>query len=105
MANCQSKPFISLLFNGFWLLDCPVEEALEVYLKQCAIEVNVSDLAMIGLVIANDGYHPLLKTQLFPKQVAKLAKALMVTCGMYNASGKFAAFIGLPAKVVSLEQF
>lgn len=22
----------------------------------------------------------------------------MVTCGMYNASGKFAAFIGLPAK-------
>ncbi|MFJ7731519.1 glutaminase [Lysinibacillus sp. NPDC097231] len=85
-----------LMDSGF--LDCPVEEALEVYLKQCAIEVNVSDLAMVGLVIANDGYHPLLKTQLFPKQVAKLAKALMVTCGMYNASGKFAAFIGLPAK-------
>lgn len=95
-ANRNRSLAYYLMDSGF--LDCPVEEALEVYLKQCAIEVNVSDLAMIGLVIANDGYHPLTKTQLFPKQVAKLAKALMVTCGMYNASGKFAAFIGLPAK-------
>lgn len=95
-ANRNRSLAYYLMDSGF--LDCSVEEALEVYLKQCAIEVNVSDLAMIGLVIANDGYHPLTKTQLFPKQVAKLAKALMVTCGMYNASGKFAAFIGLPAK-------
>ena len=95
-ANRNRSLAYYLMDSGF--LDCPVEEALEVYLKQCAIEVNVTDLAMIGLVIANDGYHPQLKTQLFPKQVAKLAKALMVTCGMYNASGKFAAFIGLPAK-------
>lgn len=95
-ANRNRSLAYYLMDSGF--LDCPVEEALEVYLKQCAIEVNVSDLAMIGLVIANDGYHPHLNKQLFPKQVAKLAKALMVTCGMYNASGKFAAFIGLPAK-------
>lgn len=95
-ANRNRSLAYYLMDSGF--LDCPVEEALEVYLKQCAIEVNVSDLAMIGLVIANDGYHPQRKIQLFPKQVAKLAKALMVTCGMYNASGKFAAFIGLPAK-------
>ncbi|WP_342440949.1 glutaminase [Lysinibacillus sp. FSL K6-0075] len=95
-ANRNRALAYYLMDSGF--LDCSVDAALEVYLKQCAIEVNVSDLAMIGLVIANDGYHPLLKKQLFPKQVAKLAKALMVTCGMYNASGKFAAFIGLPAK-------
>ena len=95
-ANRNRALAYYLMDSGF--LDCSVDAALEVYLKQCAIEVNVSDLAMIGLVIANDGYHPLLKKQLFPKQVAKLAKALMVTCGMYNASGKFAAFIGLPQK-------
>ncbi|EON72101.1 glutaminase [Lysinibacillus sphaericus] len=95
-ANRNRALAYYLMASGY--LDCPVEEALEVYLKQCAIEVDVADMAMIGLVIANDGYHPILKTQLFPKQVAKLTKALMVTCGMYNASGKFAAFIGLPAK-------
>src|SRR5690606_27380870 len=32
------------------------------------------------------------------KEVINIAKALMLTCGMYNASGKFAAFVGLPAK-------
>ncbi|KOS68907.1 glutaminase [Lysinibacillus contaminans] len=95
-ANRNRAIAYFLMDSGY--LDCEVEEALEVYLKQCAIEVDVSDLAMIGLVIGNDGYHPILKKQLFSKEVAKLTKALMVTCGMYNFSGKFAAFIGLPAK-------
>lgn len=95
-ANRNRALAYYLMDSGY--LDCEVEEALEVYLKQCAIEVDVSDLAMIGLVIGNDGYHPILKKQLFSKEVAKMTKALMVTCGMYNASGNFAAFIGLPAK-------
>ena len=95
-ANRNRAIAYFLMDSGY--LDCEVEIALEVYLKQCAIEVDVSDLAMIGLVIGNDGYHPILEKQVFPKEVAKLTKALMITCGMYNFSGKFAAFIGLPAK-------
>ncbi|MEK4760220.1 glutaminase [Viridibacillus sp. FSL E2-0187] len=79
-------------------LDCSVEEAIEVYLKQCSIEVTTEDVAMIGLVLANDGYHPIRKEQIFSREVARLTKALMVTCGMYNSSGKFAASVGIPAK-------
>ncbi|WP_050613487.1 glutaminase [Bacillus testis] len=82
--------------TGF--LEGSVEEALEVYLKHCSIEVNSEDIAMIGLVLALDGYHPIRKEVIFSKEVARLTKALMVTCGMYNASGKFAAFVGVPAK-------
>ncbi|KYG92239.1 MULTISPECIES: glutaminase A [Metasolibacillus] len=82
--------------NGY--LQGDVEMALEAYLRQCALLINVKQLAMIALVIANDGYHPLLKQQIFDAKIAKIAKALMLTCGMYNASGKFAAFVGLPAK-------
>ncbi|WP_410985290.1 glutaminase [Bacillus cereus] len=82
--------------NGF--LESDVEETLEVYLKQCSIEMNTEDIALIGLILAHDGYHPIRKEQVLPKEVARLTKALMLTCGMYNASGKFAAFIGLPAK-------
>ncbi|TVX91661.1 glutaminase [Paenibacillus agilis] len=89
---------LAYYLKGTGFLESSVEDALEVYLKECSIEVNTQDIAMIGLVLAHDGYHPLRKEQLFPKEVAKLAKALMVTCGMYNASGKFAAFIGVPAK-------
>ncbi|USK72214.1 glutaminase [Peribacillus asahii] len=82
--------------TGF--LESDVEEALEVYLKQCSIEINTEDIALIGLILAHDGYHPIRKEQILPKKVARLTKALMLTCGMYNASGRFAAFIGLPAK-------
>lgn len=82
--------------TGF--LEVEVEEALEIYLKQCAIEVNAEDIAMIGLILAHDGYHPLRNEQIIPKEVARLTKSLMLTCGMYNASGKFAAFVGIPAK-------
>lgn len=82
--------------SGF--LQIEVEEAIYVYLKQCAMEVNAADIAQIGLILSQDGYHPVQKRQIIPKEVARLAKALMLTCGMYDASGKFAAFVGVPAK-------
>jgi glutaminase len=85
-----------LIETGF--LEAEVEETLEAYLKLCSLEMNTEDIALIGLILAHDGYHPIQKVQIFPKEVAKLTKALMLTCGMYNASGKFAAFVGLPAK-------
>jgi len=82
--------------TGF--LECEVEEALEVYLKHCSIEVQLEDLARMGWILALDGYDPIQESQVIPKDLARLTKAIMVTCGMYNASGKFAAFVGLPAK-------
>ncbi|WP_338021820.1 glutaminase [Bacillus pakistanensis] len=82
--------------NGF--LESEVEDVLMVYLKQCSIEVTTKDIALIGLILSQNGYDPIHKRQVFPKQIAKLIKGLMLTCGMYNASGKFAAFVGIPAK-------
>ncbi len=63
--------------NGF--LESDVEETLEVYLKQCSIEINTEDIALIGLILAHDGYHPIRKEQVLPKEVARLTKALMLT--------------------------
>ena len=83
--------------NGF--LSSDVEDALQVYLQLCSIVVTVSDLAKIALYFATDGnneyYSEKAKSSL---EVIQVAKALMLTCGMYNASGKFAAFVGMPAK-------
>ncbi|WNS78141.1 glutaminase [Domibacillus sp. DTU_2020_1001157_1_SI_ALB_TIR_016] len=79
-------------------LESDVEETLTVYLKQCAIQATIEDIALAALILSQDGYHPFFKKQVIPIEVAKLAKVLMVTCGMYNASGKFAAQVGIPAK-------
>lgn len=80
------------------IIDEDIEELIDLYTKQCAIEMNSLDLARIGLVFAMDGVDPNNGKQIMPSDVARICKTFMVTCGMYNASGEFAIKIGIPAK-------
>lgn len=75
-----------------------VEESLDVYFKQCSIEVTCRDISKIGLFLSNDGILQTTGEQLVNPEYCKIAKAFMVTCGMYNASGEFAIKVGIPAK-------
>lgn len=75
-----------------------VETLLDLYTKQCAVEMNCLDLARIGLIFAMDGVDPLNGKRIMPDDIARICKTFMVTCGMYNASGEFAIKIGIPAK-------
>ncbi|OCA87703.1 glutaminase A [Bacillus sp. FJAT-27225] len=75
-----------------------VEPLMDLYTKQCAIEMDCRDLADIGLVFAMDGVNPATGKRIMPADVARICKTFMVTCGMYNASGEFAIKIGIPAK-------
>jgi len=74
-----------------------VEEALDVYFKQCSVEVDTKNLATLGLFLANNGVLSNGK-KIVSTRVAKIIKTLMVTCGMYDASGAFAIRVGLPSK-------
>lgn len=75
-----------------------IEQLMDLYTRQCAIEMNCLDLARIGVVFAMDGVDPFTGKQVMPVDVARICKTFMVTCGMYNASGEFAIKIGIPAK-------
>ena len=79
-------------------LNGDVEEILELYFKQCSIEVTAKDLAKFGAVLANDGVLPWSNEKVIPKEVCRIVKTIMVTCGMYDASGDFAVSVGIPAK-------
>lgn len=74
-----------------------VEEALDVYFKQCSMEVNTRNLAALGLFLANNGKLSN-GERVVSTRIAKIIKTLMVTCGMYDASGEFAIRVGLPSK-------
>lgn len=82
--------------NG--ILEGNVEEVLDLYFKQCSIEVTAKDLARFGAVIANDGITPWGNEVLMSREVCRIVKTIMVTCGMYDASGEFAVQVGIPAK-------
>ncbi|MBM7552897.1 glutaminase A [Thalassobacillus pellis] len=75
-----------------------VEETLDAYTKQCAIEVNIRQLARIGAIFANEGKDLDSGRRILPMHLARICKTFMVTCGMYDASGEFAIKVGIPAK-------
>ncbi|MBE9093943.1 glutaminase A [Tychonema sp. LEGE 07203] len=66
------------------------EIALETYNQVCCLSGTVEDLAKLGMVLVNSG------ESLWEN--CRTVKALMATCGLYEASGRFALRVGLPAK-------
>ena len=80
------------------ILEGNVEDILDLYFKQCSIEATAKDLARFSAVIANDGIAPWNDEVLISREVCRIVKTIMVTCGMYDASGEFAVHVGVPAK-------
>lgn len=80
------------------VIETDVEEVLDVYFKQCSMEATCKDIARIGAMLANDGVLPWSGERIIPRHVARIVKTIMVTCGLYDASGQFAVEIGVPAK-------
>jgi len=67
------------------------EIALETYNRVCCLSGTVEDLAKLGMVLVNSGDRAM-------GENCRSVKALMATCGLYEASGRFALRVGLPAK-------
>lgn len=79
-------------------LEGEVEDVLKVYLQLCSIEFTSEDLARFGLFLARNGLIPNEEKPLISRKTSQFTKALMMTCGLYNASGKYAATVGFPMK-------
>ncbi|MGE5654276.1 MAG: glutaminase A, partial [Bacillota bacterium] len=80
------------------VLEGEVDDVLALYFRQCSIQVTCREIAVLGAVLAHDGISPLTGEQLVPKEITRLVKTFMTTCGMYDASGEFAVRVGFPAK-------
>ncbi|QLE59560.1 glutaminase A [Nostoc sp. TCL26-01] len=65
--------------------------ALDTYEQICCLSGRVEDLALIGKCLA-------LESGLLSSQHRQIVNAIMLTCGLYQASSHFAVKIGLPMK-------
>ncbi|WP_142920428.1 glutaminase [Peribacillus asahii] len=63
-----------------------------------SLKVSTKDIAKVGLMLAGNGVYRLTNEEFITRNTAKVTKVLMTTCGLYNASGKYAASIGIPMK-------
>jgi len=79
-------------------LTTDVEEAVEVYFRQCSVLVTVTDLAVMGATLANGGVNPRTGVVAMEQAVAERVLTVMATCGMYDFSGEWLFRVGLPAK-------
>ncbi|MFC4815493.1 MULTISPECIES: glutaminase [unclassified Flavobacterium] len=74
-----------------------VEQVLDFYFYQCAIEMTCKELAHSFYFFANEGKTKAGKQILNNSQVKRL-NAIMQTCGFYDESGEFTYKVGLPGK-------
>jgi glutaminase len=89
---------MAYFLKDFGNIEGDVDQTLEVYFKQCSIEVTTMDLAYIGALLANNGKDIITGEQIFPIRYGHIVKSYMATCGMYDGSGEFAINVGIPAK-------
>nr|WP_174783393.1 glutaminase A [Dolichospermum sp. UHCC 0352] len=68
-----------------------IELSLDVYEQICCISGTVEDLAKLGKVLA-------CKSEVIKNQYRQIVNAVMLTCGLYEASAEYAVKIGLPIK-------
>lgn len=79
------------------IIEGNVDEILDVYFKSCSMEVSCRDISRFGAMLANDGVL-INGERVISRNVCRIIKTIMVTCGMYDASGDFAVHVGIPAK-------
>jgi glutaminase len=94
----QRNQAIGMLMYAYGLIKDNPARATDLYTRQCSINVNAKDLAMMAATLANGGKNPVTKKQVIdPKHVPGVL-AVMATAGLYDDSGKWLYHTGLPAK-------
>lgn len=73
-------------------------EAVDLYTKQCSLNVSARDLAVMGATLADGGVNPVTKERVVDPGICHYALAVMATAGLYETSGDWLFDIGLPGK-------
>ncbi|MBF2051477.1 MAG: glutaminase A [Leptolyngbya sp. IPPAS B-1204] len=89
---------MAYLMLNFGMVSPNIDETLDLYFQQCSILVNAKDLAMMAATLANGGVNPVTKERAIDERYVQDVISVMLTCGMYDASGEWAYRVGLPAK-------
>ena len=97
-ATANRNRSIAWFLKELGLLDSPVDETLDAYFRQCATLVDAASLARFAAVLAFDGMDTASGRRMMTSRAARVTKALMMSCGLYDGSGSFCVEAGIPAK-------
>ncbi len=96
-TNTHNHAIVLLLKSYGRFYDDP-SETLDLYTRQCSVAVSARDLAVIGATLANAGTNPVTGKRVMDERYVPKVLALMMTNGLYEASGEWVYRTGLPGK-------
>jgi glutaminase len=89
---------ISHMLRNFEIIEHDPEPDLDLYFRQCSIEVDCRDLSIIGATLATGGVNPVTGERVIRTDNVDEVLSVMTTCGMYDYAGEWVYRVGLPAK-------
>ncbi|HVU30285.1 MAG TPA: glutaminase A [Sphingomicrobium sp.] len=94
----QRNRAISMLMSAYERFPMDPSVAVDLYTRQCSINVSARDLAAMAATLAFGGRNPITRKQVIDASNVPGVLAIMATAGMYDDSGKWLYETGLPTK-------
>ncbi|TAJ13814.1 glutaminase [Marinilabiliaceae bacterium JC017] len=94
----QRNQSIAMLLNSYGRIYFDPAQSTDIYTRQCAINVNARDLAVMAATLANGGTNPLSGSTVVSPQTNAHVLSVMAIAGLYDDAGKWLYHVGLPAK-------
>ena len=98
MATNQHNQALAMLMHSYRSFYGDPQEAVEIYTRQCSVDITVEQLAKMGAVLANGGKSPFNGRQLLNASYVPQVLAEMAIAGLYDGSGRWLYSVGIPAK-------
>lgn len=89
---------IAYLLQSYGAINGDAMAALDLYTRQCCLEVTAGDLAVMGATLATGGVNPVTQQRVVSPDTAHAVLAIMTIAGMYENSGDWFLDVGVPAK-------
>ena len=89
---------IARILRSYGSIYSDPDEAVDLYTRQCSLNVTARDLAVMAATLADGGLNPVTKQQVVDASVCHYVLAIMATAGFYETSGDWLYDIGLPGK-------
>ncbi len=98
MATAHRNLAIAHMLRTVEVLEDDPVDVVRGYIRQCSINVTVTDLAQMAATLANGGADTARREQLLSRDHTRQVLSVMASCGMYDAAGDWFSSIGIPAK-------
>ena len=98
LNSCDRNRAIAYLLKSKGIITTNVDNSIELYTKLCSLNVTAEALANFALLLANGGIRPASGERILAEGTVRTVLSIMLTCGMYDGSGRFAVEVGVPTK-------